>query len=140
MLFFYAWITVMTLAVILEALFRRYFGLLLLPGSTAAMLMAAYGVRRLYQVAVFFGVSLLLLFGLFLVKKPRVEKKPLTMDAMIGEMATVIEPIESIAGSGEVEVLGTVWSARAIPEETVYLPGDILSVVAVEGVTLICKK
>ncbi len=139
-MYLYLWLVAMMGMVVLEALWRRHTGILLIPGATVAMLMAAFRVRFLYQIFAFSGISFLILLAFFFLTKRKPAAKTFALDAMIGEKATVVEAIENLAGSGEVEVLGRIWSARAIPEETVYKPGEELSVVAVEGVTLICKK
>ena len=61
-------------------------------------------------------------------------------DAVIGEEAVVTEAIDNIKGCGQVKVKGQIWSARAYDQETKYEKGEILNVVAIEGVKLICKK
>lgn len=64
------------------------------------------------------------------------------VDALIGEKVVVTEKIENVIGRGQVKLSrnGQGWSARAVTDETEYDVGEILHVVAVEGVKLICKK
>ena len=61
------------------------------------------------------------------------------MDAIIGEKAIVVDRIQNIAGSGQVKVHNQIWSARSSNPDIVFEEGDIVSVVAIEGVKLICK-
>ena len=61
-------------------------------------------------------------------------------DAVIGERAVVIEPIDNLAGKGQVKVKGQIWTARAGDNDAKYAKDEVLSVVAIEGVKLICKK
>ena len=136
----YVWLAVMATAIVIEVVFSKGKGLVFIPGGLAAMLLAAFEQRFLYQGLAFLLLSCLPFVLLLVFESKRASAPSLALDAMIGERATVVERIENVAGSGEVEVDGRVWSARAIPEETVYEPGEILSVVAIEGVTLICKK
>ena len=63
-----------------------------------------------------------------------------TVENIIGEKCIVIEKIDNFAGCGEARVNGLVWSARAAFEDEVYEVGEVLVIVAVEGVKLICKK
>ena len=58
----------------------------------------------------------------------------------MGEKCVVIERIDNYAGCGQAKVRGQIWSARSINDEETFDPGEILRVVAVEGVKLICKK
>ena len=136
----YVWLAVMTVAVLMEVVFHRVTFFALIPGALVAMLLAAFEQRFLYQTLAFLFLSCVPFALTLFIEGKRKAAAPLTLDAMIGERAVVVECIENIAGSGEVEVDGRVWSARAMPEEAIYEVGEILSVVAIEGVTLICKK
>lgn len=60
--------------------------------------------------------------------------------AAIGEKAVVTERIENIAGCGQAEVNGQCWSACSLLDADVFEEGDVVSVIAAEGVRLICKK
>jgi len=39
-----------------------------------------------------------------------------------------------------VKVKGQIWSARGVGDDDVFESGEILHVVAIEGVKVICKK
>ncbi len=62
------------------------------------------------------------------------------LDSIIGERCTVIETIDNYAGCGLVKVKGQQWSARGVDDDDIFEIGEKLSVVAIEGVKLICKK
>ena len=51
-----------------------------------------------------------------------------------------MEPIDNIEGIGQVKVRGQIWTARSYDKDIKYEKGEILNVVAIEGVKLICKK
>ena len=59
--------------------------------------------------------------------------------SLVGKKCVVDEVINNGAGSGQVVVNGLSWSARAVADADVYEKGTVLTVVAVEGVKLICK-
>ena len=63
----------------------------------------------------------------------------LNLDAIIGEKAVVVDKIQNIAGSGQVKVHNQIWSARSSDPDVIFEEGDVVSVVAIEGVKLICK-
>ena len=61
-------------------------------------------------------------------------------DTVIGLDAVVLEPISNLEAKGQVKVRGQFWSARTVDDDCTYDIGDIVTIVAVEGVKLICKK
>ncbi len=82
---------------------------------------------------------LLLAFLIFLLivrnKNPKVSLENIT-----GLTCAVVERIDNFAGSGIVKVKGQMWAARSVDDEDVFEPGEKLSVVAIEGVRLVCKR
>lgn len=75
----------------------------------------------------------------FLKKGAGVEART-NLDAVIGEKCVVTEKIDNFAGCGQACVNGQEWSARGAAEDDVFEKGEILKIVAIEGVKLICKK
>ena len=69
-----------------------------------------------------------------------IKRKPLDIDAVVGERCVVTDKIDNVAGCGQVKVNGQNWSARGAFEDDVFEIGESLRVVAIEGVKLICKK
>ena len=68
------------------------------------------------------------------------QAKSISLDDIIGEKCTVTETVDNYAGCGLVKVKGTEWSARTVNDEDVFKVGETLTVVAIEGVKLICNK
>lgn len=137
----YVWIAVIIAAVIFEgvttgALVAIWF----VPAALTSMILAFCEVTIWIQLPVFIGLSIIFIFLVRpLFDRMRKEDTRTNIDAVIGERALVVERIENIAGCGQVKVRGQSWSARAVGDE-VYESGTVLTVVAVEGVKLICKK
>ena len=137
----FVWIAVMVAAVVFElmtpgALVSIWF----LPTALVSMILAFFEVDLWVQIVAFILLSIVCIF----VGRPRLlrpaKNVATNIDAIIGEKGIVVEKIENIAGAGQVKVRGQYWSARAVSDETEYEPGDIVSIVAVEGVKLICQK
>ena len=136
----YVWLGVLIAAILFEvltpgALVSIWFA----PAAFIAMLLAMFNLSLYVQIPVFILLSLLCIFLL----RPLVAKHvvtPTNVDAIIGARAVVVERIENIAGCGLVKVGPNYWSARALSDEEIYEPETVLTVVAVEGVKLICKK
>ena len=61
-------------------------------------------------------------------------------EAIIGQKCVVTERIDNYAGCGQAKVNGQIWSARGCNDEDVFEVGEILRIVAIEGVKIICKR
>lgn len=62
------------------------------------------------------------------------------IDLVIGEKCIVTDRIDNKAGCGQARVNGLVWSARSAFDDVCYEEGEVLQILAVEGVKLVCKK
>ena len=139
----YIWLGVLVLAVILEAFTFALVSVWFVPGALVSMILAFIpGIPLWVQIVVFLALTLVLMIFLKpITDKVLIGKKIATnADAVIGEMAVVTEPINNIEAKGQVKVRGQIWSARASDQNTTYEIGEILNVIAIEGVKLICKK
>jgi membrane protein implicated in regulation of membrane protease activity len=99
-------------------------------------------VSIIWQVLVFLVVSLVgvLFIRRFLTRFKTDRSTRTNIDAIIGEKCVVTEKIDNFAGCGLAKVEGPICSARGVMEDDVFEPGEVLVVVAIEGVKLICKK
>ena len=89
----------------------------------------------------FLGVAGALILALALLIYIRKKKcAQISLDSIVGERCTVIETVDNYAGSGIVRVKGTEWSARSVNEDDIFEIGKKLTIVAIEGVKLICKE
>ena len=80
-------------------------------------------------------MSILSLFG----KKGNREKE-FSPELIVGKKCVVVERIDSFAGCGQVRLNGQGWSARSAYDDECFEVGEVLSIVAVEGVRLVCVK
>lgn len=138
----FVWLGVIILAVILEASTCALVSIWFIPAAVISLILSFFPVPLWIQIVVFAVCStLLILFMKVIFKKTLGLKSVATnADAVIGEEAIVTESIDNIEGHGQVKVKGQIWTARAYDKETKYEKGEILNVVAIEGVKLICKK
>ena len=136
-----AWAIFIVLALIIEGLTSALVCVWFVPGAVISLLLATFKVEIWIQVVVFLVVSAIcVILAKFVFKKYFKTKNTLTnIDAIIGEKALVTEKIHNIAGIGLVKVKGQLWSARAVDSDKIYNEGDVVTVVAIEGVKLICK-
>ena len=62
-----------------------------------------------------------------------------TLDSVVGMRVTVTDRIDNVAGRGEITVNGMQWAARTVSDDRIVECGETVTVIAVEGVRLICK-
>ena len=80
-------------------------------------------------------MGFLALFG-----KKNTQDKEFSPETIVGKRCVVVEKIDNFAGCGQVKVNGQGWSARSAYDEDCFDVGEVLSIVAVEGVRLVCLK
>ena len=138
----YIWLSVVILSVIVEASTFTLVSVWFIPAALISMILAFCSVDLWIQLVVFIAVSLALIIFMKPIFKNVFGVKPIATnaDAVIGERAVVIEPIDNLAGRGQVKVKGQIWTARASDKDAKYEKDEVLSVIATEGVKLICKK
>ena len=104
-------------------------------GALGAMVAAFCGAELWLEVTVFIVVSALSLAAFRpLVKKHfNAKVKKTNLDAVIGSVGTVLEPIDNISATGRVKLGGMEWSARSTSGEPIPA-GTVIQVDRIEGV------
>ena len=137
----YLWIIIAIVAAVIEALTTALVSMWFIPAGIIAAVMALFDVPLRFQILVFLVVAIALIIlqkTVFRKYFIRTEVKT-NIDAIIGEKGIVTERIDNISGIGQVKIKGSYWAARSV-DGTNYEVGDVLTVIAIEGVKLICKK
>ena len=142
MIFGWIWIAVIVLAFVLELLTDQLISIWFVPGAIIATILDFCDVDVLWQVLVVLVIAALgIVFAkTFLSKKLNSSVVKTNIDAIIGERCVVTEKIDNYVGCGLVKVKGQVWSARGVGDDDIFEVGDRLTVVAIEGVKLVCRK
>ena len=127
------WLLIAIVLVVIEAVTVGLFTIWFAVGSVVAMFAALLSAELWLQIVLFSAVSILMLiFTKPLVKKRLMVKEEKTnADRIIAKEATVTEAIEPNAATGQVKVMGQVWSAKA---ELPIAVGEKVVVTAIEGV------
>ena len=131
------WVALTIVFVIIEActvtLLTTWFAI----GSAIAAILASLGVGFGWQVAVFFVVSLVLLFttrpilNKFLNKKTQTNK-----DSLIGKKTFTTEEVNNLAETGYVKINGVLWSARSANGDVIN-ENTLVEVTQIQGNKLI---
>ena len=138
----YVWIGVIVAAILLEMATDQLIAIWFMPPAIICSILELCSVPFPWQLLIFFLVAVagIVLSRTVLKKYFSFKKTPTNVEAVVGEKCVVLERIDNYAGCGQAKVRGQIWSARSIDDEECFEEGEILRVVAVEGVKLICKK
>ena len=138
----FVWLGIVVLAAVVEVSVVGLVSIWFVPSGLVAMILAFWNVPLWIQIFVFLVLSASCIIFL----KPiahrllGVKHVATNADSLIGEEAVVIEEICNLESRGQVKVRGQVWTARSADKTQIYAKGDVLNVIAIEGVKLICKK
>ena len=136
------WVAVIVFAIVIEITTDQLIGIWFIPGAIISTILEFVKVKIYWQILVFLVLSLIGIFFIrrFVTKHTKGTDTKTNTNAIIGEKCVVTEKIDNFAGCGQVKVHGQIWSARGCDEFDIFEEGEILKIVAIEGVKLICKK
>ena len=111
-------------------------------GALVAFIMAFIGFELPVQIIVFLLVSILLLVLTrpIAIKFFNQERQKTNAESLIGQKAVVLDTIDTIHGTGRVEVNGMEWSAKVDEDAHIIEAGEIVVIEGIQGVKLIVKK
>lgn len=118
------------------------FTLLMLAGGALAAAGVSLAGAPLWGSVLAFAVAS---FGLLVFLRPYLKSrllKPQVLDtsskALVGATAVVLAPIES--DGGQVRLDGTIWSARSLDPTHTFAEGERVSVISIDGPTVVVWK
>ena len=133
----YVWAAVIVGALLLEGVTLALVAIWLLPGALCALVMSLLSVPMQWQILAFAGLTVVTMIVGLSIRRP----KPKTnVDSVIGQTVLITEEVNNIEGRGAGKVGGLMWTVRAKDATQALQPGDLATVVAVDGVKLICIK
>lgn len=138
----YVWLGIFVILLIAEAMTSALVSVWFLPGALIAMLLAFFDLPVVVQLAVFFGLSILLLVLSKTIWKKALMRRPIentNADALIGQIGVVTAAIDNLRAVGEIRISGQIWSARAADDQPIDC-GRKVRVLRIEGVKLICEQ
>ena len=139
-----AWAVICVLTLIVESQTAELVAIWFFPGALVSLILSLCSVKIWIQVLVFVVLSALftvlgfLFFRKMLLKN--VGKTKTDTDLLIGQRARVEEDISNPEMQGAVKIDGKVWSARMEDDSETAVAGEFVTVVAISGVKLICKR
>ena len=135
------WLIVAVVLGIVEGLTVSLISIWMAIGAVVASVIAAFGGSVLAQILAFLIVSAILLV-LTIPFSKRFRKNNVSStnaDRLLGAEGIVIVKIEPIENSGQIKVMGQVWSAASKDHSAIEI-GEKVTVVSIEGVKAIVEK
>lgn len=138
----FIWLALLVIFLIVEACTVGLTAIWMAVGSLAAFLAQQAGAGTMFQITVFFVVSVILMAF----TKPFVQKyvnSKLTRtnyEEVIGKKVKVTEKIDNINDTGAAVYKGLEWTARAKNDAQIIEEGSIVVVVEIAGVKLIVER
>ncbi len=136
------WIGILVASVVIEFLTDQFVSIWFAPAAIISVILDFCGADIIWQILVFLiaAAAGIVFIRRFLVKTSISSKSKTNIEAIVGSKCIVTEKIDNYAGCGQAKINGQIWSARGVDENDVFEVGEVLLIVAIEGVKLICKK
>lgn len=107
---------------------------------SAAIISAVSDISATVQLLIFAIISALLVLATRPLAKKFISKNiPTNADRIIDQKGIVIKAISSIENSGQIKVLGQIWSAKSNSEEEIS-EGETIVIKGLEGVFAVVEK
>ncbi len=135
------WAAVLVLMLALEASTAALVSVWFAVGALCALISALFGAVFGVQISVFFVVSGLMLAFLlpYARRKMELRKTATNADRIIGAEGIVTEEINEIDGTGQIRVMGAVWSAKSRSGARIA-SGEKVKVIAISGVKAVVER
>jgi membrane protein implicated in regulation of membrane protease activity len=136
------WLILLVVLVAVEAFTLGLTTIWIAGGALVAMLAAMMSAPMPVSLALFFVVSLVLVFftrpvAVRYFNKDRVRTNA---ESLVGKQAIVTSEIDNLQAIGQVSVAGQEWSARSWEENGTFPVGAVVRVASINGVKLIVKE
>ena len=138
MIFGWMWVLLAILSAVLYLTTKKTWCAAVSLSALLPLFFDIFSIDFLWQTVAFalLVAALILVFNFVF---SRVASSSASPDSLVGARCVVVERIDENAGCGLVRVGNQQWSARPVGD-AVYESGEVLHVVAIEGVKLICRK
>ncbi len=135
------WLIVAVVLGMVEGLTVSLISIWMAVGAVGAAIIAAFGGSIFAQVLTFLILSALLLVLTVPFSKRFRNNNTIgtNADRLIGAEGIVVVKIEPIENTGQIKVLGQIWSASSL-NHTVIEIGEKVSVESIEGVKAVVKR
>lgn len=135
------WLILFIVLIVIELLTMGLTTIWFAGGALAAVLISVLGLALPIQVAVFIVVSVILLVMTrpLAMKYFNQNRQKTNAESLIGQQALVLEDVDTLHASGQVEVNGQIWSAKTADTAGFIAKDTVVMIQGIQGVKLIVK-
>lgn len=136
------WVAVIVVTIVVEIVTVGLTTIWMTGGALVALAIAVLGGSLNLQLAVFFGVTFVLLYWTrpIAVKYLNSRRTRTNVEETLGQPVRVIERVDNKEGTGKVNYKGMEWTARSALDEDVFEVDDVVVVQAIEGVKMLVAR
>ena len=137
----FLWLAVIILAAVLEAVTTQLVSIWFVVGGIFALIAGLLGASLPVQVLIFAAASAVALIVTrpFVKRMLNIKRVETNADRYIGKIGIVTLEIDNEAGRGQVNVLGSIWTARSA-DSSVISVGERVNVESIDGVKLMVRR
>lgn len=138
----YIWIGVLIFCLVAEACTVQLVTVWFAIGSVGAIVAAAMGFSDVIQIIVCLVIAAVMLLLLRPVVRGKLSTKtdPTNADRILNQTAIVVQTINEQQETGQIRLMGQIWSARASDPNDCISEGETVVVTAISGVKAIVKR
>ena len=136
------WLILLVVLLFIEVITLGLTTIWFAAGALAAFFVSIFFSNLLVQILVFCVVSFVLLFFTrpIAMKYFEQNRTKTNYESLIGKAGRVIERIDNIEQTGQVNLNGQIWTARSTNDEVTLDKGVIVTVKNISGVKLIVEE
>lgn len=136
------WVAMIVVTIVVEIATVGLTTIWMTGGALVALAIALLGGSLNLQLAVFFGVTFVLLYWTrpIAVKYLNSRRTRTNVEETLGQPVRVIERVDNKEETGKVNYKGMEWTARSVMDEDVFEVDDVAVVQAIEGVKMLVAK
>ncbi len=138
----YLWLIILIVCLVAEAATTQLITIWFAAGCIGALLAVTLGFGTTVQFAVFLIAS----FAMLLVLRPllrgalRTRQDKTNADRILDQTAIVIETIDNQHGTGQIRLMGQIWTARNIEKDVMIPEGETVVVRDISGVKAMVER
>ncbi|MDO5784156.1 MAG: NfeD family protein [Eubacteriales bacterium] len=138
----YFWLLVLIICLVAEAVTVQLVTIWFATGAVGALLAANFGLGLGVQLTIFVLLSVVLLLPL----RPLMRKALYTgrsktnADRILDQTAVVVQTINNREESGQIRLMGQVWTARSLQENDCIPEGETVIVRSISGVKAMVER
>ena len=137
-----AWLVILAILLVIEAITVGLTTVWFAGGALVACIVSWLGGGIVVQLLLFFGVSVVLLIFTrpLAVRYMNKGVEKTNAESLLGKRAVVIQPINTLAQTGQVRINDIEWTARSADESVEIPAGAVVEIKEIRGVKLIVKE